>query len=119
TPEAKAAAWHAAVVRTDVPNETARSIVLSFQRSGQDDVLAPYIDHYFAAADTLWEHLGTHRASVVLEYIFPEPLASPELVARADTWLSSSPAEPAAKRFVREGRDDVARALAAQAKDAS
>ena len=118
TAEAKAAAWDAVVVRTDVPNETARSIVLSFQRSGQDEVLAPYVDAYFDAADTLWEHLGTHRASVVLEFIFPLPLASEALLAKADAWLENSPAEPAAKRYVREGRDEVARALAAQARDA-
>ncbi|MEX0428331.1 aminopeptidase N [Nocardioides sp. DS6] len=118
TAEAKAQAWESVVVRTDVANETARSIVLSFQRSGQETVLAPYVEKYFAAADTLWDHLGTHRASTVLEYIFPMPLASEELLARAEAWLESSPAEPAAKRYVREGRDEVARALAAQRKDA-
>ena len=118
TAEAKAEAWEAVVVRTDVPNETARSIVLSFQRAGQEEVLAPYVDKYFEAADTLWEHLGTHRASTVLDHIFPLPLASEELLAKADAWLESSPAEPAAKRYVREGRAEVARALAAQKRDA-
>ncbi|MER6974352.1 aminopeptidase N [Nocardioides sp. NPDC000445] len=118
TAEAKEAAWESVVVRTDVANETARSIVLSFQRGGQDEVLAPFVDRYFEAADTLWEHLGTHRASTVLEFIFPKPAASPELLEKADKWLETSPAEPAAKRYVREGRDEVARALAAQERDA-
>ncbi|MGH3350075.1 MAG: aminopeptidase N [Nocardioides sp.] len=116
--EAKEAAWDSVVVRTDVANETARSIVFSFQRGGQDEALAPFVDRYFEAADTLWDHLGTHRASVVLEHIFPKPAASPELLAKADTWLETSPAAPAAKRYVREGRDEVARALAAQERDA-
>jgi aminopeptidase N len=35
-----------------------------------------------------------------------------------DRWLEESPATPAAKRFVREGRADALRALAAQAADA-
>jgi aminopeptidase N len=35
-----------------------------------------------------------------------------------DAWLATSEANPAAKRYVREGRADVARYLAAQAKDA-
>ena len=35
-----------------------------------------------------------------------------------DTWLDTSEAHPGSKRYVREGRDDVARALRAQAKDA-
>ncbi|WP_205475003.1 aminopeptidase N [Nocardioides sp. SYSU D00038] len=116
--EAKAQAWQDAVVRDDVPNETQRSIVTSFQVPGQDDVLEPYVERYLEVADTLWEEKGTQRASTVLEYMFPKQLASEALLARVDAWLESSPANPAAKRYVREGRDDVARALRAQARDA-
>jgi aminopeptidase N len=81
-------------------------------------VLAPYVEKYLAAGDTMWEEKGTQRASTALEFLFPKPLASPDLLARVDEWLDSSSANPAAKRYVREGRDDVARALKAQAKDA-
>jgi aminopeptidase N len=118
TAEAKAEAWEIAMVRDDVANETQRSVVLAFQAFGQDDVLAPYVEKYLAAADTMWEEKGTQRASTALEFIFPKQLASQELLDRVDAWLETSPANPAAKRYVREGRDDVARALAAQAKDA-
>lgn len=118
TPEAKAEAWEIAMVRDDVPNETQRSVVLAFQQFGQDDVLAPYVEQYLAAAETMWEEKGTQRASTALEYIFPKPLASQELLDRVDAWLESSQANPAAQRYVREGRADVARALAAQARDA-
>ncbi|HEV7876338.1 MAG TPA: aminopeptidase N [Nocardioides sp.] len=118
TAEAKAEAWELAMVRDDVANETQRSVILSFNNFGQDEVLAPYVEHYLAAADTLWEDKGTHRASTALEYLFPKQLASPELLDRVDAWLESSPANPAAKRYVREGRADVSRALAAQEKDA-
>jgi len=117
TAEAKAEAWEEAMVRDDIPNETQRSVVLAFQCHGQDEVLAPYVEKYLAAADTMWEEKGTQRASTALEYIFPRPLASEELLARVDEWLENSPANPAAKRYVREGRADVARALAAQARD--
>ncbi len=118
TAEAKAEAWEIAMVRDDVANETQRSVVLAFQVFGQDEVLAPYVEKYLEAADTLWEEKGTQRASTALEFIFPKQLASQELLDRVDAWLESSPANPAAKRYVREGRADVARALAAQAKDA-
>jgi aminopeptidase N len=116
--EAKAEAWEQATVQENVPNETHRSICLSFMRFGQEELLAPYLEKYLETADTIWDRLGTQKASVALEYIFPKPLASPELLDRVDEWLGSSPANPAAKRFVREGRDDVARALRAQARDA-
>ena len=118
TAEAKAEAWELAMVRDDVPNETQRSIVLAFQAYGQDEVLEPYVEKYLAAAETLWEEKGTQRASTALEFIFPKQLASQALLDRVDAWLESSAANPAAKRYVREGRADVARALRAQAKDA-
>ncbi len=118
TAEAKAEAWELAIERDDVANETQRSIVLAFQAHGQEDVLAPYVEKYLEVAETMWEDKGTQRASTALEYIFPRPLASQELLDRVDAWLASSQANPAAKRYVREGRADVARALAAQAKDA-
>lgn len=118
TAEAKAEAWEAAMVRDDVPNETQRSIVLAFSAHGQDEVLEPYVEKYLAAADTMWEEKGTQRASTALEFIFPKHLASQALLDRLDEWLEQSAANPAAKRYVRENRDDVARALRAQAKDA-
>ena len=116
--DAKAAAWEAVVVETGTPNETSREISLAFNQPRQDEVLAPYVDRYFEAAETLWEHLGTHKASVALAGLFPKYAASPALLEKADAWLESSSAEPAAKRYVREGRDAAARALAAQARDA-
>jgi aminopeptidase N len=118
TAEAKAEAWEIAVVRDDVPNETQRSVVLSFMQHGQDELLQPYVEKYLQAADTLWEEKGTQRASTALEFLFPRPLASQELLDRVSTWLQASPANPAAKRYVREGAADVERYLDGQAKDA-
>ncbi len=119
TPEAKARAWEQAMVDPSVPNETHRSVVLAFQRSGQDDVLTPYVDQYLDAVESTWERLGAHKASIALEFMFPRPLASERLLATVDAWLKTGEANPGALRYVREGRADVARALAAQAKDAS
>ena len=116
--DAKAAAWNELVANPDVPNETHRSIAGTFMRYGQEELLAPYVEKYLAAADTAWEELGTHMASNLLEDVFPLPLGSPALVERVDRWLEESPATPAAKRYVREGRADVVRALAAQERDA-
>jgi aminopeptidase N len=119
TAAAKAAAWAELVDNPDVANETHRSIAGSFMRFGQEAVLAPYVEKYLEAADTIWDRLGTHMASNALEAAFPLPLGSPDLVARVDRWLDESPANPAAKRYVQEGRADVIRALAAQQKDAA
>ena len=115
--EAKAQAWRDAVEREDVANETQRSIAASFQVAGQGDLLQPYLEPYLETADTIWEQRGVQRASTVLELMFPMPLLSAETVARLDRWLYESPANPAAKRYVREGRADMTRALTAQARD--
>ncbi|HQR25732.1 MAG TPA: hypothetical protein PLP61_01725, partial [Nocardioides sp.] len=65
----------------------------------------------------IWEEKGTQRASTALEGMFPMPLVSEETVRRLEEWLDSSTANPAAKRYVREGRSDMVRALAAQRRD--
>ena len=118
TAEAKEEAWNDAVVRDDVPNETQRNIALAFNVHGQDEVLRPYLARYLDVAATIWEEKGTQRASTILEFMFPRTLISAETLDTVDAWLESSKANPAAKRYVREGRADIARALAAQAKDA-
>ncbi|MEZ0578551.1 aminopeptidase N [Nocardioides sp. MH1] len=120
TVEAKERAWEQAMVDGSVPNETAKQVVLSFLRDGQQELLAPYVDRFLADAPLAWERLGAHRAAVSLEYIFPRILASDEALAKVDAWLASQSdgVNPGALRFVKEGRADMARALAAQAKDA-
>ncbi|CAB4765940.1 unannotated protein [freshwater metagenome] len=117
--EAKHEAWRLAVLDSSTPNETARSITLAFPRAGQEELLAPYVEEYLSAAETVWESLGTHRASVVLDYIFPATLASDALVTRVREWLDTSEAPAPAKRYVQENLADVQRALAAQACDAA
>ncbi len=116
--EDKATAWNDATVRDDVPNETQRSIAYVFDTSEQQDVLAPYLEKYLRAADTIWEDKGVQIASTALEYMFPRALTSQETLDRVDAWLASSAANPAAKKYVREARADIARALAARARDA-
>jgi aminopeptidase N len=118
TAAAKEQAWNDAVIRDDVPNETQRQIALAFNVHGQDEVLRPYLARYLEIASTIWEEKGTQRASTVLEWMFPRTLISSETLDAVDAWLESSDANPAAKRYVREGRADIVRALAAQAKDA-
>ncbi|GAC1382058.1 MAG: aminopeptidase N [Marmoricola sp.] len=118
TAEAKERAWTAGVLSSDTPNETARQICAHFQRPGQAEVLAPYVERYFEMADTILETRGVWLARIALENTFPRANPSAETVARADRWLAETTATPAARRYVAEGRADVVRALAAQERDA-
>jgi aminopeptidase N len=115
--KAKAEAWEQAAVSDELSNETRRSIAYVFDASGQEELLAPYLERYLAVAETVWEDKGTHVATTTLEYLFPRVLTSQETLDRVDAWLASTQANPAATRYVREARDDIARALAAQEVD--
>ncbi len=118
TAEAKEQAWHDAVERDDVPNETMRSIAFSFHQAGQDDVLEPYTARYLTAARTIWEERSVHQATTVLSYLFPRTIATQQTLDAVDAWLESAEVNPAARRYVAEGRSDLERALAAQRLDA-
>ncbi|QBX54329.1 aminopeptidase N [Nocardioides seonyuensis] len=117
TAEAKSAGW-AAILDPATPNETAREMVLSIFRAGQEDVLEPYLDKFLEAAETAIDTLGFHKGSTVLEYGFPRPLGSEAAVARIDEWLASTSAPKGAVRYVEEARAEILRALAAQECDA-
>ncbi len=118
TAEAKEAAWQAAVVRDDIANETQRQISAYFQVPGQEELLEPYIDRYFEVAETVWETKGVQRASTILQLLFPRAIATRPVLDRVNAWLSSTSANPAVVRYVREGASDLERALTAQERDA-
>ncbi|MEO6471706.1 MAG: aminopeptidase N [Aeromicrobium sp.] len=107
-------AWESVVNRTDVPNETRRSIALAFQVSGQDDLLAPYVDKYLEMAEDVLEEKGVWMARVALEYLFPLANPSQTTLEKVDAFLATTNAGAATVRYVSEGRDDLARALRAQ-----
>ncbi len=117
TADAKQRAWDAVIERDDVPNETQRSIALVFQVPGQDDVLEPFVARYLEMAEKVWERKGSHLSAVALQLLFPRALPTRATLDRVDSWLSSTEANPGAVRYVREGADDLRRALAAQVKD--
>ena len=117
TAEAKAEGWRA-ILDPGTPNETSREMVLSIFRYGQEEVVAPYVEHYLEAAETCIDTLGFHKASVLLEHGFPKAAGSTALLERVDAWLAEDRAPKGALRYVREGRADVQRALNAQARDA-
>ena len=114
-PEAKAEAWRRAAVDPDTPNETRRQIAAAFQVSGQAEVLEPYVDQYLTMAETIVDDLGVWIGQTALIHLFPLANPSAATLAKVDAWLASTNAPAAAVRYVGEGRDDLARALRAQA----
>jgi aminopeptidase N len=66
-------------------------------------------------ANTIIDDMGVWIGQVALIYLFPAANPSQATLEKVDAWLSSTSANPAATRYVSEGRDDLARALKAQA----
>ncbi|HEX8780379.1 MAG TPA: ERAP1-like C-terminal domain-containing protein, partial [Nocardioides sp.] len=113
TAEAKDAAW-TAIMDPATPNETAFSMVLNVFRACPPELATAYVDTWLDAAEKAIDVLGFHKASNALEYGFPLPAASPEVLSRVDSWLASTSAPASAKRYAAEARAEMARALTAQ-----
>ena len=120
TAEAKEEAWAAAVDGVGLPNAVVDAIAHGFSRPGTpSELLRPYVDRYHAMLDTVEERESHALVESVVFGFYPRPLADRELHAATQAWLDANPDAPAAlRRLVVENRDPVARALAAQARDA-
>ncbi|MCA1783201.1 MAG: aminopeptidase N [Dermatophilaceae bacterium] len=120
TAEAKAEAWEAAVVGSDLPNAIVSATALGFGRPGCDpEVLRPYIGRYHEMLQTV-ENKGSHAIlEAVVQGFYPRALASRELLEATNAWLEEhTEAQPSLRRLVTENRDPVERALRAQSRDA-
>ncbi len=118
TPSAKAEAWKLVVEQGELPNTVQQAVISGFGRVNDLRLLEPFVEPYFAALVPVWQTRTNEMATQIVNGLYPAQLASPELLARTDRWLAE-PAEPALRRLVVEGRDGVARALRARARDAA
>ncbi|MEH3156149.1 MAG: aminopeptidase N [Gordonia paraffinivorans] len=115
TADAKADAWQKAALDPSTPNETRRAYAGGFQVAGQAEVLEPYVEKYLELASTVVPTMGVWIGRIVLISMFPLANPSQATLDRVDSWLSDTDADATARRYVSEGRDDLARALAARA----
>jgi len=116
TAEAKAAAWSAAVENDDLANALLDSTVGGFSQPDQRELLVPYVDKYFSVLESIWETRTNETAQTITMGLFPSLLGSPEILAKADSFIASSK-DFGATRLVKELRDNVARSLRCQAAD--
>ncbi|KIZ18912.1 aminopeptidase N [Streptomyces natalensis] len=116
--EVKARAW-ADVVDLDVlSNALVEATISGFVQFGQRELLAPYAPRYFAMIERIWQERSIEIAMSVVRGLFPSWLVEQATLDAADAWLAGhADAAPALRRMVAEERDDLARALRAQACD--
>ncbi|WP_299527491.1 aminopeptidase N [uncultured Streptomyces sp.] len=115
----KAQAW-AQVVESDLlSNALAEAVTAGFAEPSQRELTAPYVERYFAAIERVWQERSIQIGINVVKGLFPSFHGEPALAA-ADSWLAAhQDAAPALRRLVLEARDDLARALRGQRRDAT
>ncbi|MBP0454702.1 aminopeptidase N [Kitasatospora sp. RG8] len=118
TPEAKAAAWSAVIDSDELPNALVEANIAGFALPAHRDLTALYAAPYFKLLERVWSERTIEIAMRIVGGFFPQAEVNEATLAEADTWLDGHPdAAPALRRLVLERRDDLARALRAQACD--
>jgi aminopeptidase N len=119
TPEAKAEAWRLAVDDDSLPNAMREAVIAGFAHPTQGELVAPYVDRYFADISGVWERRTSELAQSVVIGLFPTwaSTINDATLAAADALLGRNDIPPALRRLVGEGRADIQRAITARAAD--
>ncbi|WP_309056049.1 aminopeptidase N [Streptomyces sp.] len=116
--EVKAQAWAQVVESDALSNALVGATIAGFAQPSQRELTAPYTEKYFAVIERLWAERSIQIGMDVVRGLFPALQDREETLAATDAWLSEhAGAAPALRRLVLEARDDLARALRAQACD--
>jgi aminopeptidase N len=115
----KDAAWRRVATDADLSNDLARAIAEGWRRTTSPDLLASTARGYFELLQSVWAERSFTMASLVVSRLFPSPLIDEELASMTRTWLSANPEPAPLHRLVSEQLDELERALAARARDAS
>ncbi|TMQ99896.1 aminopeptidase N [Actinomadura soli] len=116
--EAKSAAWER-IVSGDLPNAVYRATLGGFVEPDQAELLRPYVDKYFAEVGRVWKEWTSDMSQTFAEGAYPFLVIEQSTIDRTESYLADERPPPALARLLSEGRDGVARALRARAKDAS
>lgn len=114
---AKEQAWRR--VFRDTHSLAERQAIMSgFRRPGQEAVLTPFAERYFAAMEHGWESLGPDDALAVARALYPLiSNAEQEVLARTDELLERDRLPESLMRVLRDQRAELALAVAARARD--
>ncbi|EST23133.1 aminopeptidase N [Streptomyces niveus] len=116
--EVKAAAWADVVDSDALSNALVEATIAGFALPGQRELTAPYAGKYFEMIERVWAERSIQIGMDLVAGLYPSLQDSEETVRATDTWLAAHPdAPPALRRLVLEARDDLVRALGAQACD--
>jgi aminopeptidase N len=106
-PAAKAWAWLRFTGEVKASNYEVEAIGTGMWHTGQDDLLAPYADRYFAeVAGTTAVRAGWGLADGAL-FFFPITLTTPDTLARTEALLADPELNPSLRRVVADAGDEL------------
>ena len=106
------------IYKVETGTQVRQSLMLGFKRPSHRELQAHFVDRYFDTLLKTWEDHGFEMAGDIVKAMYPCNIISEEVVSKTDAWVSSHKDAPAAMvRFLLENRDQMARALRAQARD--
>ena len=112
---AKEATWEQIVSGT-LPNATFRAMLAGFMDYDQPELLAPYVDRYFAVVSGLWRDWTPDMARWFVSYAYPST-DDPSAIAKTSDLIDGNDLPPGLARLLVEGRDGLRRALRCQERD--
>jgi len=118
TPESKAETWRRLTSDEKLPNWLQRSLLLGFHHPRHTALTEPYVARYFDVVAEIWATRDSEPAQEFVIFAYPTYHVSQATVDATDAWLAVEGHPAPLRRLVAEGRDSVARALRARAKDA-
>ncbi|MBA0049816.1 aminopeptidase N [Streptomyces sp. AJS327] len=112
-------AWAAVVESDALSNALVEATISGFAQPGQPELTAPFTKRYFEALERVWSERSIEIAMAIVRGLFPRFPGDQAALDAADRWLGEhESAAPALRRLVLEERDELARALTAQRRDA-
>ena len=118
-PAAKEAAWSAVMDTDTLSNHLQAATMAQFWRYDQVELCRPYVERYFEQIADIWRTRSMDTAHTITEMLYPAVVIEQATVDRTDRYLAESDPQPALRRMLSEGRDSLARALRARARDAA
>jgi aminopeptidase N len=84
---------------------------------GQDDLLRPYVEPYFANVATIWEERTRDEALSLIRGLYPGSLIGQPVLDATDQVLADEALPGPVRRILLESKDGMSRALRARAAD--
>lgn len=114
--QAKLTAWEKIVAGNTMTNAMFRAVIAGFADSDQADLLEPFAARYFESVGDIWRTWSSDMAQTFVTAAYPAAI-SEQTVTMTDEFIARQQPPAALRRLLSESRDDVQRALRAQACD--